>query len=47
MSLFGFLLAFVGVFLYIAIEKNNEISIDNMSLFLGGFFGGALRVHLG
>lgn len=37
MPLFGFLLAFVGVFLYIAIEKNNEISIDNMSLLLGGF----------
>ena len=37
MPLFGFLLALVGVFLYIAIEKNNEISIDNMSLLLGGF----------
>ena len=37
MPLFGFLLAFVGVFLYIAIDKNNEISIDNMSLLLGGF----------
>ncbi|HJN89743.1 MAG TPA: hypothetical protein QGG93_05375, partial [Verrucomicrobiota bacterium] len=35
--LFGFLLAFVGVFLYIGIKMNNVISLANLSVLLGVF----------
>ncbi|MDE2644093.1 MAG: hypothetical protein OSB55_15270, partial [Verrucomicrobiota bacterium] len=35
LPLFGFLLAFVGVFLYIGIEMNNVISLANLSILLG------------
>ena len=35
--LFGFLLAFVGVFLYVGIKMNNAISLANLSVLLGVF----------
>jgi len=37
MPLFGFLLAFVGVFLYIGIKMNNVISLADLSVLLGVF----------
>ena len=36
--LFVLMLVFVVFFLYIAFKQNNQISIDNLSIFLGGFF---------
>ena len=38
MPLFVLMLVFVAFFLYIAFKQNNQISIDNLSIFLGGFF---------
>lgn len=38
MPLFLLMLVFVGFFLYIAIKQNNQISIANLSIFLGVFF---------
>ena len=37
MPLFGFLLLFVGVFLYVGIKMNNVISLANLSVLIGGF----------
>ena len=35
--LFGFLLLFVGVFLYVGIKMNNAISLASLSVLIGGF----------
>ena len=37
MPLFGFLLVFVGMFLYIGIRMNSEVSLANLSVLLGVF----------
>ena len=37
MPLFGFLLAFVGVFLYVGIGMNSQVSLANLSVLLGVF----------
>ena len=36
--MFFLMLIFVGFFLYVAIKQNNQISIANLSIFLGVFF---------
>ena len=37
LPLFGFLLAFVGMFLFVGIKMNNQISLANLSVLLGVF----------
>jgi len=37
MPLFGFLLVFVGMFLYIGIKMNSQVSLANLSIVLGVF----------
>ena len=38
MPLFGFLLVFVGMFLYIGIKMNSQVSLANLSIVLGVFW---------
>jgi len=37
LPLFGFLLAFVGVFLYVGIKMNSQVGLANLSIVLGVF----------